>query len=182
MSMSRYSLHSACCLMILVALLAGCGWQLQGAQRVPEQLVPLYLDLDDLHSAFAKALTERLRIAAVPVTTQRSQAQAILRISRDSSGHHVTSVSALNEPQQYEVYYTIEYRLDQAQGAGNLLPPQAVNVSRTMSYDKTLILAKQREELALRDRLAEEIADQVLRRLSRVPTSPVPVAVNESGA
>jgi len=148
-------------------LLSACGWQLQGAHRIPEEVTPLYLDLADRHSPFAEALQQRLRTAGVSVTRDRQQAKAILSVSRDDNGHHVSSVSALNEPQQYEVYYNVVYRLDRQ--ANNLLAPQTLNGSRTMTYDKLLALAKQREEWSLRDRLAEELADQVLRRLSMLP-------------
>lgn len=156
-----------CC--ALLWLLTACGWQLQGAHRIPEFVVPLYLELDDAHSPFARALTERLQQAGVTVAQERAQGQTVLKVTRDLSGHHVSSVSALNEPQQYEVFYNIQYQVDSVtQGVGNLLPSQPINTSRTMSYDKTLALAKQREELAIRDTLAGEIADQVMRRLSMI--------------
>lgn len=155
---------------LFCVLLSACGWRLQGVHRVPEELLPLYLDLEDSHSAFADALQQRLRRSAVSVTADRRQARAILVVSRDDNGHHVSSVSALNEPQQYEVYYNVVYRLDrQGPAAGNLLAPQTMNAARTMSYDKTLALAKQREEKSLHDTLAGELADQVLRRLSMLP-------------
>ena len=148
-------------------LLSACGWQLQGVRRVPEALAPLYLDLSDEHSAFSRSLVRRLHEAGVNVTASKLSANAVLRVSTDTSGHHVASVSALNEPQQYEVYYRVEYRLDRVQaGAGPLLPPQVMNAARTITYDKTLALAKQREELNLRNTLADELAGQVLRRLS----------------
>lgn len=159
--MRRVCWVTLCCL-----LLSACGWQLQGARRVPESLSPLYLDLSDEHSPFAQSLQQRLREAGVSVTTDRGRAQAILRVSNDAGGHNVSSVSALNEPQQYEVFYTVDYRLDGPGASTSLLPPQAISAARTMSYDKTLALAKLREELALRDTLAAELADQVLRRLS----------------
>lgn len=156
--------------------MSACGWQLQGARRIPESLSPLYLDLTDAHSAFAESLTRRLRDAGVNVTDERSQAQAILRVSGDAGGHTVSSVSALNEPQQFEVYYNVEYRLDRGGGdSANLLAPQALSATRTMSYDKTLALAKQREELSLRDTLAADLADQVMRRLSLLGSATMPV-------
>ncbi len=163
----RYCVATLCCL-----LLSACGWQLQGTRPVPESVSPLYLDLSDEHSPFAQSLQQRLREAGVDVTTDRGRAQAILRVSKDAGGHNVSSVSALNEPQQYEVFYNVDFRLDRhGDGSNNLLPPQALSVSRTMSYDKTLALAKMREEQALRDTLAAELADQVMRRLSMLPGS-----------
>lgn len=171
MIVRRFYLLILCCV-----ALSACGWQLQGARRIPESLSPLYLDLTDAHSPFAESLSRRLREAGVNVTDERSQAQAILRVSGDASGHTVSSVSALNEPQQFEVYYNVEYRLDlRADDAANLLAPQSLSATRTMSYDKTLALAKQREELSLRDTLAAELADQVMRRLSLLSNTALPV-------
>lgn len=156
---------------MMCCMLSACGWQLQGVRRVPETLSPLYLDLSDEHSPFAQSLQQRLREAGVNVTLDRSKARAILHIGTDAGGHTVSSVSALNEPQQYDVFYNIDYRLDrQGDDTANLLPPQALGVSRTMSYDKKLALAKLREEFALLDTLAAELADQVMRRLSMLPS------------
>ncbi len=165
--------------LLLSVFLSACGWQLQGVRRVPERLSPLYLDLKDAHSPFSRSLSRRLREAGVNVTADKSSAQSILRIRKDTSGHTVSSVSALNEPQQYEVYYNVEYLLERTQaGAEAVLPLQAMNAARTISYDKTLALAKQREEIALRNTLADELASQVLRRLSLLSvdeTAPVSI-------
>ena len=179
--MNIYSRRLICACCVAVALLlSGCGWQLQGAHRVPEYVEPLYLELVDQHSDFAEALTRRLQLSGVNVTADRNLAQTVLNVTLDSTGQHVASVSALNEPQQYEVYYNVDYRLDR-KGAqsSNLLPAQSIDLSRTMTYDKTLALAKQREQLALRATLAEEIADQIMRRLSLLPRNEP--AVNDDG-
>lgn len=158
------------CWLSVVCLLSACGWQLQGMHRIPERILPLYLDLTDIHSPFAEALAERLHRAGVNVTDDRTRAQAVLYVSTDNTGHRVSTVSALNEPQQYEVYYDVQYRLaTRAPDATDLLETQSLNATRIMSYDKTLALSKQREELFLRTTLAEELADQVMRRLSMLP-------------
>jgi LPS-assembly lipoprotein len=159
-----------------IGLLSACGWQLQGIHRVPEYVAPLYLALTDIHSPFAESLRQRLTQAGVTVTDDLNSAQTVLRVTVDTSNHRVSSVSAFNEPQQYEVYYDVEYGLDsRAPVAATLLPKQKVSAARTMSYDKTLALAKQREEMFLRDTLAAELADQLMRRLSALPKQPVPV-------
>ena len=194
MNMRTRLLRTGCWLSIMW-LLSACGWHLQGMYRVPEYVVPLYLDLTDIHSPFAESLREHLHRAGISVTEDRNRASAVLRVSTDDSSHKVSSVSALNEPQQYEVYYKVEYRLDKRApdapntisatsttstvkaGSINLLTLQTLNSTRTMTYDKTLALAKQREEQFLRATLATELADQVMRRLSMLPPSePVPSA------
>lgn len=184
----RMQFLRAGCWLSMVWLLSACGWHLQGMHRVPEYVVPLYLDLTDIHSPFAESLRERLRRAGISLADDRNGARAVLHVSTDDSGHRVSSVSALNEPQQFEVYYKVEYRLDTratstvnaspaTAGSINLLTLQTLNSARTMTYDKTLALAKQREEQFLRATLAEELADQVMRRLSMLPPGePVPAA------
>lgn len=160
--------------MMLMTVLSACGWQLQGIHRVPEYVAPLYLDLTDIHSPFAESLRERLLQAGVTVTEDRARAQAVLHVTFDNSSHRVSSVSAFNEPQQFEVFYNVEYSLERhGPSTITLLPKQALGSSRTMSYDKTLALAKQREEIFLRATLATELVDQVMRRLSLLPREPV---------
>ena len=154
-------------------VLAACGWHLQGAHPVPTYVTPLYLELTDIHSSFAQALTQRLREAGVSVTDDVTGAKAVLHVTTDRKGHRVSSVSALNEPQQFEVFYELEYALDARPPlSGRLLENQSLNAVRTMSYDKRLALAKQREELFMTETLADDLADQVMRRLQWLPATP----------
>ncbi len=51
----------------------------------------------------------------------------------------------------------------------SLIPLQTISAQRTMSYDKTLALAKQREERALVESLAQELSQQILRRVTMLP-------------
>ena len=57
-------------------------------------------------------------------------------------------VSARNTPEEYEVFYAIEYSV--ANGGGELIPPQKLELTRDYSYDETAVLAKQREQAILR--------------------------------
>jgi LPS-assembly lipoprotein len=156
------------CVTCLTLLLSACGWQLQGARPLPPALLPVYLQLSDTQSLLARQLRQNLQQAGIATTGNRIDAGSILQISNDQSGHTVTSVSALNEPQQYEIYYRAEYRFDAADSA-SLIPVQALSASRTMSYDSTRALAKQREQQAVEAMLAQELAQRLLRRLSMVP-------------
>ena len=161
----------------LAMLLGGCGWQLQTVRPMPAVLLPVYLDLSDTQSLFARSLRESLRTGKIQTTLDRASAGSILQVSHDQSGREVTSVSALNQPQQYQIYYRAEYRFDRHDKAGpesagaapvTLIPTQLLNVSRTMSYDSTLALAKEREQRAVEELLAKELTQQVLRHLNSV--------------
>jgi LPS-assembly lipoprotein len=76
----------------------------------------------------------------------------------------VLSVSALNQPNEYEVTYTVRFAV--RAGDKELLPAQDVSATRTYSFDERLLLAKDREEEILRQDMARDLADMVMRRLS----------------
>lgn len=144
--------------------LNACGWRLQGSERLSQNLTVIYVDAEDRYTDFNRALRDRLRAAGAKVTERSTDATAVVRISKDQSGQRVLSVSARNTPEEYEVFYSIEYSV--TSGATELIAVQPLEVTRDYSYDTTAVLAKQREQAVLREALAQDLASLVLRRLA----------------
>jgi LPS-assembly lipoprotein len=166
-------------LLLVTVVVSACGWHLQTLRPLPVTLLPVYVDLSDSQSPFARSLQRSLQSAGVQTTKEITTAASVLTVSKDESGRQVTSISALNQPQQYQIYYRVDYRFErrdqqtQAPTSGfiGLIPIQSLNAARTMSYDITLALAKQREELLIAEELANELTQSVLRRLNALPVS-----------
>jgi outer membrane lipopolysaccharide assembly protein LptE/RlpB len=78
----------------------------------------------------------------------------------------VVSVSASNQPNQYEITYTV--RVSVTAGEKDLLPAQDVIETRTYSFSEPLLLAKGHEEDVLREDMARALADRVMRLLSQL--------------
>ena len=94
------------------ALLAGCGFQLQGAYTLPEPVLSgTYVSTNDTYSPFYRQLVNDLESAGVAVLPSAIDAPAVLTILFEDTGQRVLSVSARNVPTEYEVYYTVEYAL-----------------------------------------------------------------------
>jgi LPS-assembly lipoprotein len=148
----------------LLSALAGCGWQLQGRTRLPEAMSVTYVDAKDRYSDFTRALQVHLQASGARLVDQPASATASIRVLRDESGQRVLSVSGRNTPEEFEVYYIIEYSVNA--GATELLPRQRLELTRDYSYDQAAVLAKQREEVMLREALARDLAAQVLRRVA----------------
>lgn len=144
--------------------LTGCGWRLQGTARLPETMAVTYVETSDRYTDFNRALRAGLRASGARLADRAGEATAIVKIIEDASGQYVRSVSARNTPEEYEVFYTIEYSV--ATQDGELIPPQELTLTRDYSYDEAAVLAKQREQNILREALARDLAAQVLRRLS----------------
>lgn len=155
---------SRCVLALLVLFVGGCGWRLQGTARLPEIMSATYIETDDRYTDFNRMLRESLEASGVRLVGDRNQATAIVNILRDDTGQRVLSVSARNTPEEYEVFYSIEYSVHSQ--TGELIAPQSLERTRDYSYDTTAVLAKQREQAVLREALARDLADQVIRRLA----------------
>jgi LPS-assembly lipoprotein len=156
--------RSVAVLIFAVLVLSACGWRLQGSERLSQSLSVIYVDADDRYTDFNRALRDRLRASGATITERKADATAVVRIIKDQSGQRVLSVSARNTPEEYEVFYSVEYSV--ASGSTELIAAQPLEVTRDYSYDTTAVLAKQREQAILREALAQDLASLVLRRLA----------------
>jgi len=151
-------------LIACVALLASCGFQLQGKQRLPESLVTLQVDPVDRYSDFTVALSRALISSGVRLVDKAAPDGAVLRITRDEVEERVLSVDARNIPTDYELIYEVEVRVNA--GGKELMAAEPLSLSRIYSFDETKLLAKEHEKEVLREALARDMASIVLRRLS----------------
>jgi LPS-assembly lipoprotein len=150
---------------ILVTLLvAGCGFQMQGALIIPPEMARTYISIDDESSQFYRALREQLQAAGVDLVDSAAESTATLSITFDETDQRVLSVSARNVPTEYEVYYTIQYSI--ADGVQNLLEPRTLTVTRDYTYDSRLVLGKAREEELMRTAIVEDLVRIVLKQIA----------------
>jgi len=151
-------------LLLALALIGGCGFQLQGAVTVPEAMERTYIDAVDPYSLFYTEFSRRLAVAGIDVVDSPDAATAVLSLLSDETGQRVLSVSARNTPTEFEVFYTIEYALVSDGGAS--LPQQSLTLTRDYIYDETVVLGKAREEDLLRRAIVEDMVRIVLKQIS----------------
>ncbi|MDY6948410.1 MAG: LPS assembly lipoprotein LptE [Pseudomonadota bacterium] len=159
-SRARWALPAVC----LTALLAGCGYRLQGSSKLSPVMATTYVETDDRYTDFNRALRDSLEASGARLAHNKSDATAVVRIIKDHSGQRVLTVSGRNTPEEYEVFYSIEYAVNGR--TEELIPPQKVELTREYSYDETAVLAKQKEQAILREGLARDLAGLVVRRLA----------------
>lgn len=156
--MSRLS-----CLAIVLLLLSGCGFQMQGAFVVPEGMQRTYILTEDRYSLFYRELRRQLQENGMQFADSPEDASAVLTIHLDRTGQRVLSVSARNVPTEYEVFYRVQYSVDS--GEENLLSRQYVYLTKDYTYDETLVLGKTSEEALLRDAIVSDLVRVVLKQL-----------------
>jgi LPS-assembly lipoprotein len=146
------------------ALLAGCGFQLRGQAPLPAVSTKPYVESADRFTPLYAALDRRLRDAGATPAPSAAEASVVIHLHMDESGRELLSVTADNKPGEYEVYYAAEFSV--TNGAAELISRKQVKLTRNYGYDESAVLAKEHEEASLRDALAGDIADLILRRLA----------------
>jgi LPS-assembly lipoprotein len=147
----------------LAVLLAGCGFHLQGSGALPDDVRKVRIIAADEVTPFAVELRRAIERSGGTITETTAEADTVIRIQRDRSGRRVLSVSARNTPQEYEIYYSVEYSVERSGSEALEMPP--LELVRNMSFDQSQLLAKDREEAILREAMARDLAILVTRRL-----------------
>ena len=154
------------CFVLLVLLLSGCGFHLEGRVPLPQSVRRPYIEAPDQQSDFVQSLRREMVISGAHPVDSPEQATAVVHILYAEPVRRVLSVSAQNRPTEYQVTYTVRFSV--TAGGRELLAPQQVSSMRSYSFDESLQLAKQHEEAILQQAMGQDLADIVMRRLSRI--------------
>jgi len=157
------ALRATFALLVAAFLLAGCGFHLQGSGSLPEGTRKVYIVTADQVTPFAVELRRAIERSGGQLSNTSAEADTVVRIRRDRSGRRVLSVSARNTPQEYEIFYSVEYSVER--GGKEVLEMQPLEMIRNLSFDEAQLLAKDREETIIREAMAKDLAMLVTRRL-----------------
>lgn len=153
-------------IVLLATCLGGCGFQLEGAAELADDLQRVYIQAADPFSPFVRAFQQRVRQRSGRVVEDRSDADVVLVVLGDETGQRVLSVSARNLPREYEVFYVLRFSVTGP--AGSASEVQTLDLVRNYAFDETQVLGKRNEEVSLRQSLAEDLARQVMRRIDAI--------------
>lgn len=128
-----------------------------------------YVQATDQQSDFVQSLHKALLRSGAQPPDRKESASAVVNILKDEVTRRVLSVSAFNRPNEYEVTYTVRFAVNEADK--ELLPAQEISATRSYSFDERLLLAKEHEEEILREAMAHDLAEIVMRQLSSLPQS-----------
>jgi LPS-assembly lipoprotein len=147
----------------LCAMMTACGFQLRGQAAIPFQTV--HVEAPGF-SAFANDLERAIRSGSkARIVESRDQADAVVQILGESQEKHILSLSGGGRVREFELRYRVAYRLTDRAGT-DLASPGEIVLRRDMTYDDTLVLAKESEEALLFRDMRTDAVRQMLRRLS----------------
>jgi LPS-assembly lipoprotein len=144
--------------------LSGCGFHLQGHTPLPDVVKTPYVQTSDRQSEFAVSLERAMISSGAHPVRDKDQASVVVNILKDDVVRRTLSVSAQNQPDEYELTYTVRFSV--TAGDKELLPPTDISNVRSFAFAEQLLLAKNHEEIILRQDMAHDLADMVMRRLA----------------
>jgi len=149
---------------LVAMLVSACGFQVRGDASLSARMRAPYLAAQDRYTPFHAELQRSLQAAGAEPAVSADSATAVIRVWVDETGRNILSISARNTPQEYEVYYRVEYSV--TAGGEEILPRQQLMLTREYAYDETAVLAKEHEERDIVQALARDLATLVTRRLA----------------
>jgi len=149
---------------VLATSLAGCGFRLEGRTPLPASMKTAYVQATDMQTDFAQSLRKALLTSGARPPSEKRTASSVVNILKDDVVRRTLSVSAQNKPNEYEITYNVRFSV--TLGDKELLAPQDISAVRSYSFDETRLLAKEHEEAILRQAMAHDLADRVIRQLS----------------
>ena len=149
-------------------MLAACGFHLAGRAPLPQSMKAAYVQATDQQTDFVQSLRKALLTSGARPAYAKTAASSVVNILKDEVVRRTLSVSALNKPNEYEVTYSVRFSVSAGDTAGGkeLQAPQEISATRSYSFDETRSLAKEHEEAILRQAMAHDLADRVVRQLS----------------
>ena len=149
---------------VVATSLVGCGFHLEGRTPLPASMKTAYVQATDMQTDFAQSLRKALLTSGARPPSEKRTASSVVNILKDEVVRRTLSVSAQNKPNEYEITYNIRFSV--SSGDKELLAPQDISAVRSYSFDETRLLAKEHEEAILRQAMAHDLADRVIRQLS----------------
>jgi LPS-assembly lipoprotein len=149
---------------IMALLLVACGFHLRGMVDMPRELNDISIVVQNANRDLQPLLEKQLQAYHIRVTNLAS-AQYWLIIEQDDVHQQITSISSSTTPRQYELIYTLNFKLQRAKGQ-EILPSTQIIITREATMNSDRILGSTSEMELLKRDMRREAVIQIIDRLS----------------
>lgn len=132
---------------------------------MPTWLNNIAIVVQEAHRDFEPLLNSQLKAYKINVCPDPTLADFWLIIEDDSFQQQVGSISSSTTPRQYQLFYTVRFKLQRAKGK-EIMPSTRIIVTRQVTLNSERILGSTNEEDLTKNEMRREAAMQVIDRLS----------------
>jgi len=152
--------------LLLVTLLAGCGFQLRGSAAWPETLARLHVGGPELRLDFERVLRPALRARGATLVASPEPGTARIEVVGYNEERRLLSAAAGSEKREYELWLSVRYRVVPADGGDATLSRVVARRDYLLQPDE--VTGALTEERRLRAALLDEAAQALVRQLATV--------------
>ena len=150
--------------LVIAITLSSCGFKLKGSYEIPYQTIYLQAAGESRVGRIIKRKIQRK--FNIEIVQTLSAAEATINILEEVSTRAVAVLSNVGSVDEYELIYTVRYRIGPGQNSSSMQEGQIV-LRRKITHSDLDIVAKSNEEDVLINDMASEAATGILVRLSR---------------
>lgn len=150
--------------LVIAITLSSCGFKLKGSYEIPYQTIYLQAAGESRVGRIIKRKIQRK--SNIEIVQTLSAAEATINILEEVSTRAVAVLSNVGSVDEYELIYTVRYRIGPGQNLSSMQEGQIV-LRRKITHSDLNIAAKSNEEDVLINDMASEAATGILVRLSR---------------
>ena len=150
----------------MVLMLSSCGFHIRGMVDLPPWLNDIAIVSQGGNQDLDPMLRDRLQAYNIRVVSGPSLANYWLIIQNETFQQQITSVSSSTTPRQYQLIYTVLFKLQQSHGR-EVVPLSTVTVTRQITINSDRILGSDEEEAITKNEMRRDAILQIINRLSR---------------
>ena len=157
-------------ILALAWLTASCGFQLRGQATLPFETLNIAVpEISQLGTELKRNIIAGTHTKLV---NDPAQAQAILSVSAEDRSKTILSFDTSGRVREFQLRYRLSFRVHDARGR-DYLPQSEIQLTRDISFNDAQVLAKESEESLLYRDMQSDMVQQILRRLSATPATPI---------
>jgi LPS-assembly lipoprotein len=146
-------------------LVAGCGFQLRRLENVP--FASLYIDAPSGGVVAQRVASMLVANKTTRLTATAEEAEAVLKLGQEERSKIILSLSGAGRVTEYRLSLKLTYSVSGKDGRV-WAAAETIELSRDMTYDDTLLLAKGAEEQLLQRDMEDNAALRIMRRLQSI--------------
>ncbi len=157
-------------LLLLSTTLAACGYQLRGVQNgnIELAIASVYLTGGEQDAVLLALLKRRLQQSGVVEVAADNLADVSLSLGSISRSRRVLSVNNSAKVSEFELYYSVSYRISMPDGTST---QRSASARRDLIFNESQVLAKAEEEQRLYNEMRGDVVNTILRVLRRAGSS-----------
>lgn len=151
--------------LLLASLVSGCGFHLRGTVVLPESLRTVMVSSPD--AELRDAIVDGLEANNVIVVESPTTDSAHVNVTNSDIRREVRTIDDRGKATGYVLILSANYEVVDSTGK-ELIKPSTANARRDYNFNEDQLLSATREEELLHEEMREDLAQSILRRMSRI--------------